>query len=78
MEEEPNLVDVQGKGGWISRDALKCDEEIMTEVVHEASQRTSKDGLNPFRAQTGEISPLGVERNLNGFLVRRKMNFVEI
>lgn len=69
MEEEPNLIHVQGKGGWISRDALKHDEEIMTEVMHGPSQRTSKDGLNPFRAQSGEILPLGVERNSNGLLV---------
>ena len=41
------------------------------EVMAEASQQNSRDELNPFKAQTGEILPSNLERNLSAFLVRK-------
>lgn len=62
------------KKGWISREALKHDVEMVDtviEVMEEASQRTFKDGLTTFRAQSGEVLPSKIERNISGFLVRK-------
>lgn len=36
-------------------------------VLAEASQSTSEDYLNPFRAQLGETLPSNVELNFSGF-----------
>lgn len=58
---------LEEKGGWIFGDAPKHDEEMVDAVIVEASQCKSKEGLNPFRVQCGEILPLNVEGNFNGF-----------
>lgn len=45
---------LEGKGGWISREAPKQDVEMtdaVIEVMAEANHPTSKDGFNPFQAQ---------------------------
>lgn len=44
--------------------------DVVIEVMAESWHHTSKDGLNPFWAQTGEILPSTPERNVRGFLVR--------
>jgi len=61
---------LEEKGGWISRETPKHDVEVVDvviEVMIEASQCKFEDGLRPFRAQSGEILPLDIERNSLGF-----------
>lgn len=65
---------LEEKGGWISGEAPGQDEEMVDAVLGamaEASNQVAKDGLNPFRAQSGEILPTNLERNVNGFLIRK-------
>lgn len=65
---------LEEKGGWIEG-GTRQDEE-MTEVVigyvAETSHDAEKGSFNPFRAQKGEILPSNVERNFNGFFVRKE------
>lgn len=65
---------LEEKGGWISWEAPKQDVEMadaVIEVMTEANQRTSKDVLNLFRAQSGEILPSNLEKSISGFLVKK-------
>lgn len=39
--------------------------------MEEASKRISKENLNPFKIQSGEILPSNLERSFSGFLVRK-------
>lgn len=53
---------------------MKHDVEMVDTVIkvmEEASQRTFKDGLTTFRAQSGEVLPSNLERNVSDFLVRK-------
>lgn len=63
--EDPDSIQcLRKKGGWISREALTHDKEMMnvvTRVKANASQGNRKGALNPFHAQTSEILPLDME-----------------
>ena len=64
---------LEERGGWISGEAPKHDEEMtdaVIEVLAEASNQGTRDELNPFKEQYGEILPPNMERNFCGFLVR--------
>lgn len=72
---------LEEKGGWISGEAPKHDEEMVDAVIgvmEEASQGPLKGDLNPFRAQSGEILPSNLERNFSGFLVRKEAVFFKV
>lgn len=45
--------------------------KAVLEVMEEASKRISKENLNPFKIQSGEILPSNLERSFSGFLVRK-------
>lgn len=65
---------LEERGGWIAGEARRFDQEmtdVVIEVLAEVNTRTSKDHLNPFKPQAGEILPSNMERNFSGFLVRK-------
>jgi hypothetical protein len=65
---------LEEKGGWVAGEGAKCDAEMteaVIEVLDEASNQIPKGQLNPFKEQVGEILPANLERNFNGFLVRK-------
>lgn len=65
---------LEARGGWIAGEARRVDLETtddVIEVLAEVNTRTSKDDLNPFKAQAGEILPSNLERNFSVFLVRK-------
>lgn len=66
---------LEERGGSIVGEVPRQDEE-MTKVVigimAEVSQHVKKGTLNPFCAQIGQILPPNVERNFNGFFVRKE------
>lgn len=65
---------LEERGGWIVGEARRSDREmtdVLIEVLTEVNTRTSKDDLNPFKAQADEILPSNLERNFSGFLVRK-------
>ena len=66
---------MEEKGGWITGDVPKQDEEIqdvVIEIMAEASQQGHDQAIiNPFKAQNNEILPSNVKRNYCGFLMRK-------
>lgn len=65
---------MEERGGWIAGEAHRYDSEMtdaIIEVMAEVNAQTSKDDLNPFKAQIGEILPSNLERNFSGFLMRK-------
>lgn len=71
MRFDPML---EGNSGWMSREAPKLDiekEDVVIELLAEASQHISKDVIDPCRTHIGEVFPLNVERNLSGFFIKK-------
>lgn len=64
---------MEERGGWISCEAQRQDVEIIDALIDvraEANNHTSREDLNPFKEQRGEILPSNLERNVSSFLVR--------
>lgn len=65
---------MEERGGWTSREAHRHDIDMpdaVIEVLAEANKLASKGELNPFKQQIGETLPSNLEKNFNGFLIRK-------
>ena len=64
---------MEERGGWISCEAQRQDVEIidaLIEVMAKANNYISREDLNSFKEQRGEILPSNLERNVSSFLIR--------
>ena len=72
---------LEERGGWVAGEGPKVDavmSDVVIEVLAEASNQISRDLLNPFKEQVGEVLPTNLERNISGFLVRKDVVFFKV
>ena len=65
---------LEERGGWVTGEDPKRDEEMAEAVIEELAQASDhghEGHFNPFREQVGEVLPTNLERNFSGFLVRK-------
>lgn len=65
----------EGKG-WNVGEVVGRDVEVMKKVIKamaESNKQTPEEELNPFKGNHGEIPPKNVERNFNGFRIRKNV-----